>query len=62
MLKFKRCLEILQIHNVTGLTNFMRAADKANEEDLEEFLAMKFNMTKSDCRLFISKVLCLSAG
>jgi hypothetical protein len=32
------------------------------EDDLEEFLAMKFNMTKAESALFIKRILALTTG
>jgi hypothetical protein len=37
-------------------------SDKTSEQDLEEYLAMKFNMTKSESSLFLKRVLCLSGA
>jgi hypothetical protein len=45
---------------VKGLTGFLKSNDKSSEEHLEEFIAMKFNMTKEESTLLISKVLKLS--
>jgi len=42
---------------VGGLTNFLKTSDKAADEELDEFLAMKFNMTKSDSSIFMRAVL-----
>ncbi len=38
----------------------MKSNDRSSEEHLEEFIAMKFNMTKEESTLFISKVLNLT--
>ena len=59
--RFKRCLEILQIHDVAGLSAFFKTAptEKKTDEDMDEYLAMKFNTTKSESDLFLKKVLCL---
>lgn len=58
-LRFKRCLEILQINTEEGLANFLKGASES--EDLEEYLAMKFNVTKAESSLFQRRVLCLQA-
>jgi hypothetical protein len=38
----------------------LKSNDRSSEEHLEEFIAMKFNMTKEESTLFISKVLNLT--
>ena len=59
--RFRRCLEILQIHDVKGLQNFMKGADNG-DDDHEEFIAMKFNMTKAESALLLKRVLCLTGA
>ena len=60
--RFKRCLEILQINDTKGLSNFLKSAltEKSSEEDLEEYISMKFNMNISESTLFLNKILGLS--
>jgi hypothetical protein len=57
--RFKRCLEILQINSEEGLALFLKHTSA--EEDLEEYLAMKFNMTKAETTLFLKRVLNMPA-
>ncbi len=51
--RFTRCLEILQINDQKGLTGFLKSNDKSSEEHIEEFVAMKFNMTKEESTLLL---------
>jgi len=62
--RFKRCLEILQINDTKGLSNFLKSAltEKNSEEDLEEYMSMKFNMNISESTLFLKKVLGLTGN
>ena len=61
-MRFRRCLEILQINEVRGLNTFFKSAltEKMGEEDLNEFVSMKFNMNITESTLFLQKVLNLT--
>ena len=63
-LRFKRCLEILQINDVKGLSTFLKSAltEKNSEEDLEEYISMKFNMDIKESMLFLNKILGLTGN
>ncbi len=53
--KFKRCLDILQINEVKGLTNFLK--NEKEDVSVTEQIAMKFNMTREESNMLITKVL-----
>ena len=62
-MRFRRCLEILQINEVKGLNTFFKSAlteKSGEEEDLNEFVSMKFNMNITESTLFLQKVLKLT--